>query len=319
MKDRLWKSVLSGLLLLLFASFIGCASTKVKPDNFANFSDAVKTVENATDKSLIIEAQLIRKDDLRKFNSNQDSLAGLEASTKYKKAIQDRIENQKTGYVLNEYTGNLVKLSDSKLIDRAVFDQAVKDLNKSVYDLYKTINPAGPAKATDTGVITETAMRFFEAYLENKRKQAIKGALERAKEAIQTYASTGGDLADAINIQQQNDLLSQLEEISNERIKNAAGKPKKEVKAAADKNQDKETAETPQQKLAQKILDLKDIVEKYNDVLSTLQQAYKLLPKAHEDLYKVTDNPQSETKSLNDFLSTVDHLNWLIKTLVDIK
>ena len=59
MKDRLWKSLLSGLLLLLFVSFIGCASTRVKPDNFANFSDAVKTVENATDKSLIIRGPVL--------------------------------------------------------------------------------------------------------------------------------------------------------------------------------------------------------------------------------------------------------------------
>lgn len=304
------------LVFVVTVSLLGCATVqKVQPEPFGEFSSSVQELRRGADAALEINEKLNRE---RFVNETLEDLGGPEAAESVNNLLIDSKADQPFAWTMGQtplfmasrrfrhgvYTLNttliayaelLEELASPKLVSREQFDGMARDLDANLTSAALSLD----IKGADQGfaIFSVAASTAMHAYIQNRRRAALRDALEKNQvhiEAISTQLQQAMRLA-ARNL--RNDYENRWRLLAMQLTPGAGG------------------TESAQRKKIEAIITLNEDFVTRLSALETLNNSYRALPGAHQELITALDNSDIVFSSIRELSANGQHLYNLYKEL----
>jgi hypothetical protein len=317
--EQTQRKKLSHLVLGVFIAavfLVGCATTKIKPEPFAEFSTSIQELRSGADKALelnveqnrqyfinltakasfdpngaedIMNLMIQKGDSANPFSWKMDKTPLFMISQRFRSGV----------YSLNTslvtYAELLKNLASSDLVSKKYFDTMANDLNENLNDTAKQLEISVEGK--DLAIFSAAATAAAHAYIENRRQGLLRKAMEKNQENI---AAIANHLQEAIgiaarNLRKEYDRRGKL--LAVQLVPSSGGNL------------------SVRRKRVKEFIALNEKFVARLSALEILSNSYGSLPNAHIELIRALEQPGLSLSAIRELYENGKHLYDLYKKL----
>lgn len=293
----------------------GCAPINPKP--FQDYDLSTRKLQSGMEAVFLIDRQMTTEGFITKLvegNENDLKDMSIQFSTDINSFDLDYRGGEQPLYIkivemgrqmgrlnngFSEYAALLVMLAGSETVNQETFDSLAKDLNGNINDTANQLEKLGVSLPNNinqgVGIFSTVAVEGFRAYIDNKRRDTLKNAIEENQKVIRGWSEV------AINA-----LKNIRDDVQHEydRKRSALGKT---LIISTDSDAKRQTA----QNLIQLNASIFDIM----GVLQGLGAAYSKMPEAHENLAESLSNDAISLPALKSYYEEARRIQSLYKLI----
>jgi hypothetical protein len=290
-------------LVLALGAFSGCASLDPKP--FNDFSSSVDAAQSGMTTTLLQTQVAARNSLIKEMAENPKAAIGplqIISDGKYKwhyakpdkdqplylRILQTETALEHLNEVFSSYAKNLATLAGGGTTDSAEFNTLASDLNANVTKITNDLDLQG---GSSVAIFSTGATALFEQYINSKRKEALREALEKNQDTVVRYSKLCVGL------------INTLRQITQTFYNISFNNYNKEWKANAVIDRRSE--------IITKTLTLNEGYANSLKVLKQIEDSLTTIPNAHADLIKSLEAPNGPTPAIQELMESGKRLQEL--------
>jgi hypothetical protein len=299
------------LTAFLLGALLTVACASVDPEPFEEFRRASDRVHVGTDTILLLDYEWSRRGFVETvLGSAPEELGTLfltfDADDPFGVRLQDppaflavleardRLANLASTF--SGYAELLARLAGSEVIRPKTFDTLERDLNARLRKATQALEEEPPAGLeAASGLLSAAASQAFRAYIEGRRAEDLRSAMESTQPAVEHWAGVAADAVQNVRDDIKSEYDARKVYISKRYAETRRGKNSRE-----------------QRRLIEEMIELDATVLNSFATLRALRDTFLTLPGAHRQLAESTRNPDASLNAVRDFDAHGQHL-WVLQ------
>ena len=307
--------IAGAFLTFLFVISSGCASVNPKP--FQDYEVSTRRLQDGMETVFIVDRQMTTEGFIQKVvDGDSKSLKELSLQFPAKTSpfeiafegappifitiAQAERRMASLNRAFSDYAALLVMLAGSEVVNQETFDSLAKDLNGNILDTANQLKKQGVTIPDNInqgiGIVSIAAAEGFRAYIENKRRESLKEALDKNQTIINQWSVVALNALENIGLDVQHEYERKRGVLSKLIV---SGGVDSEIKTAK----------------VQELVLLNTSMFDIMGVLQELSLAYSKMPAAHANLAESIDNEEFSLPDLKSYYDQARHLQSLYKSI----
>lgn len=199
----------------------------------------------------------------------------------------------------SDYATLLVMLAGSEIVDQEIFDNLAKDLNGNIHDTANQLEKLDVTLPDNfnkgVGIFSTAAVEGFRAYIENKRRDTLKSAVEINQDLIDQWSEVARNALKNIRDDLQHEYQRSRKVFSKTLITNTDPDTKRQA--------------------AQNLIQLNASIFGIMGVLQGLNLAYSKMPEAHKNLSESLSEDAFSLPALKSYYEQARRIQSLYKSI----
>jgi hypothetical protein len=287
----------------------GCSQTQINTKPFDQFSSDVQQLSKSADQvfasgvTLSQAGYLAQLQNNPKFQMNDLLLqrSGSDFVTDGAEPIfivEHRAANvlSDANALLVDYATALQQLASPNLVSQATFDQMTKDLNSDSSSVNKSFAKLPPAPSTsELNFFSTAGVEAAHRFIEQGQRQDLVNVIEANQSAIDRFSEWCSEGVEHLEEDLYNSYTDQMSALSAAFYKVTPG----------------QKTDATQSPVIKQAVELDATFLSNEDTLKALDDAYKAVPKAHQNLAIAVQSPKGSLADLQTLNESIRHLQSL--------
>lgn len=303
-----------GLPALVLCTLITAACVSVDPEPFEDFREATDQVRTGTNAILLLDYEWSRRGFVETVLSGAPEELGTLFLTFDEDAPFDvQLHDPPVFLVVNQarhlltnlastfagYAQLLARLAGPEVIRPKTLDTLERDLDARLREATKALEEEPPAGAeAAAGLFSATASNAFRAYIEKRRANDLRAAMESTQPFVEHWAKVAADAVQNVRDDIKTEYDARKAYISKRYAETRRGKNSRE-----------------QRRLIEEMIDLDATVIDSFATLRALRDAFLSMPGAHRQVAESTRGPNVALDEVRTFEEHGQHLRVLQQRL----